>query len=461
MRNPIAEIRTGLMRHFGLEPGEGLSSRLVQGGVASLAFKVVQRLLLLVTAVMLARLLGAEGYGVYAYALAIATLLGVPVQFGLPQLLVREVAKYQVRGEWGLVRGLLKRSNQAVLGLSIALALVVGAVGWWMADTLPSDRRAVLGWTLLLIPLVALGNLRSSALLGLRLVARGQLAERLLRPGLFVLGIVLALLLGVSFSPERAMALHVIAALVVFLIMAWLLRANLPGAMRETPPKFDDRVWLASTFTFALLAGGWIVHNHTDVLMLGLFAPAEDVGVYRVVVTGAQLVGFALQGLTAVLSPYAAHFWAAGETDRLQLMIRWSTGLTVAVAAPVALAFILFGDSILALVFGDPFARGHTALAILSVSQLLNIASGPAALLLTMSGHERVTARSFAWSIAANVVLNAALIPRFGMIGAATATASTFVAWRVVLWIQVRRRLGIDPSILYTLSGKPPRRASG
>ncbi len=87
------------------------------------------------------------------------------------------------------------------------------------------------------------------------------------------------------------------------------------------------------------------------------------------------------------------------------------------------------------------------------MSQLVNIALGPAGLLLNMSGHERDTARSFAWSIAANVGLNAALIPSFGMIGAATATATTFVAWRVVLWAQVRRRLRIDSSVLYAFGG--------
>jgi O-antigen/teichoic acid export membrane protein len=45
------------------------------------------------TAVLLARMLGAEGYGIYAYAFALVTLLAMPAKAGLPQLVVRETAR--------------------------------------------------------------------------------------------------------------------------------------------------------------------------------------------------------------------------------------------------------------------------------------------------------------------------------------------------------------------------------
>jgi O-antigen/teichoic acid export membrane protein len=72
----------------------------------------------------------------------------------------------------------------------------------------------------------------------------------------------------------------------------------------------------------------------------------------------------------------------------------------------------------------------------------------PANLGLPTLGRERDTARGLGISAAANVALNAVLVPRLGLVGAAIATATTLVGWRALLWRQARRRLGVDPSIL-------------
>ena len=43
------------------------------------------------------------------------------------------------------------------------------------------------------------------------------------------------------------------------------------------------------------------------------------------------------------------------------------------------------------------------------------------------------------------------LVPRFGMLGAALATAFAMLVWNLLCWRDARRRLGIDTSILGTL----------
>jgi O-antigen/teichoic acid export membrane protein len=65
-----------------------------------------------------------------------------------------------------------------------------------------------------------------------------------------------------------------------------------------------------------------------------------------------------------------------------------------------------------------------------------------------MSGYERQTAR-VAWLCAmVNITLNAILIPVYGAIGAAAATAATAILSRFVLWSMVRKRLRIRPDVL-------------
>lgn len=434
-----------------LRDASGLGAEAVRGGVGILALKVVNRVLSLAVAVLLARQLGPENYGVYAYALALVALISAPVKLGLPTLLVREVATYQLRGQRRYLRGAVRRANQVVAVLSLSLVAALAGGAWLMSGRIAPDRVSTLAWAVLLVPIGALGSLRGATLRGLRRVVAGELPEKALVPGLLVVFVVAATAAGVSLGPAGAMALHVASACAAFLAGAWLLRRALPEGTRQASWAFEDRRWLASVVPLAFIVSLRMLQQQTDVLMLGFLAGAEDVGVYRVVLTGSQLVAFAYEALSTALGPHAARLHAAGDTPRLQRLVTWNTRAMFAVGLPVGAVLIVAGGPILGVVFGNEFRRGHLALVVLCIAQLVNVGTGSASLLLTMTGHERVTARSLAWSAAANVILNALLIPVFGMIGAAAATAATVIGWNLTLWRQVRHRLHVDPSIVHRL----------
>ena len=78
--------------------------RLLRDGVGTFVLKGVNAGFTFLSTVLLARLLGAEGYGLYAYALALVTLVGTPVHTGLPILVVRQTASGMASGQYNLVR---------------------------------------------------------------------------------------------------------------------------------------------------------------------------------------------------------------------------------------------------------------------------------------------------------------------------------------------------------------------
>ena len=73
---------------------------------------------------------------------------------------------------------------------------------------------------------------------------------------------------------------------------------------------------------------------------------------------------------------------------------------------------------------------------------------GPVGVTLYMTGHESIANRIFTASAVLNVILNFALIPRFGIVGAAVATSISLIAWNLGLWVVVRRRLKLRPSAI-------------
>ena len=68
-------------------------------------------------------------------------------------------------------------------------------------------------------------------------------------------------------------------------------------------------------------------------------------------------------------------------------------------------------------------------------------------------GHERAEFRAKAVSMAVNLALNFGLIPYFGIVGAAAATATSMVAYSVMLELLMRRHVGTS-SFIATLGSR-------
>lgn len=442
-----------------LPAGQGLRAQLVRGGFGSLALKLVSAGLGFALAVILARVLGPAGYGVYAYVFALVSLLAIPAQFGLPHLVVRETARAQARAEWGLMRGVWRWSALAAAALAVTIALAAGLLAWGFADRFTGLQLATFAWGLALVPLMALGNLAGAALRGLRRVVQGQLPEFVLRPAGFLVLTAAGVLWGGGLTAAAAMALHAAAAAGALVIGAWLLARRRPPPVRRSPaPVYQTRLWVNSAMPLALVAGMHVLHQHTDIVILGLFRDSGDVGVYRVAAQGAMVVAFGLQAINMVVAPQFARLHAAGDMASLQWTATFSARVILLLTLPLVVLLLFLGGPVIHFVFGPGYGAAYPALAILVVGQLCNAAFGSVAFLLNMTGHERDTARGLAMAVAANVMLNLLLVPLLGLEGAALATTITLGLWNALLWRAVRRRLGIDSTALGAAAAPPPSR---
>jgi O-antigen/teichoic acid export membrane protein len=414
---------------------------LLRGGL-SLGLRAARLGFGFLTAVLLGRLLGAEGYGVYAYAFTIMSLLATPAQAGLPTLVVREVAAGSAKGELGVVRGLLVRANQAVLLFSAIVALLsYGALQ--LVNGADPALVGTFAWSLALLPLIALGNLRGAALRGFGRVIEGQLPEILIRPGVFIAVLVVAWATTSSVSPARAMMWHFAAALVAFMVGSWLLMRGTPTPVWTARSTYEYRAWLRSLLPLSILGATQAVNHHADLLLLGVYATAADVGVYRAATLTATLVSIPLTTLTLVLAPRLASTHALQQRPELQHAVTSGANIALACALPVALLLLAGGKHVLELAFGPEFGAGHGPLAILVLAQLVNVFLGPVALLMNMTRHEKDTLTSFAVAATINIAAGLVLIPQLGAYGAALAASTGMITWNLLLWRKARLRLGI------------------
>jgi len=137
----------------------------------------------------------------------------------------------------------------------------------------------------------------------------------------------------------------------------------------------------------------------------------------------------------------------AGERAKLADFVADTIRWTFWPSLALALGLIVVGKPLLAL-FGPGFADGFPLMLVLVIGLMARASVGPAERLLSMQGEQRASAAIYAGAFAVNLVLCLILIPRFGLIGAAGATASAIVCESILLFTVARSRLGLHAFIV-------------
>ena len=429
-----------------------LRSRFVRGATGTFGLNVAFNGLLFAISLMLARLLGVAGYGVYAYALAWIMVLSIPAELGLSGLLVRNVAAFKTQSAWDHMAGIFKWANRTILLSSFGIALLTASVLLVLRTRLDTSILFAMWIALILLPLTALIRIRRATMQGLYHLVPGQLPEMIFHPILFIAFIGAAyLLFGVGITASFALGLNILATAISLIIMVLFLREYFPQDARNAHPKYEKRKWLGSAVSMMLVSGMYIINSRTDILMLGAISGAEAAGIYNTACRGSELIFFILMPIHQALSPTVSAFYTEKNFDQLQHIVTKSTRIIVLLSLPIVAGLVFFGYWFL-LLFGQAFTEGRLALSILSIGQFINIAFGPVALLLIMTNYERDAAVGIGIGAALNVVLNALLIPVWGLEGAAIATVSSKIVMSVLMVIWVYKRLKIHSSVLGKIS---------
>src|SRR5260370_34257406 len=223
---------------------ESLGNRVVTGAAGVLASRAAFNGLSFVLNVILARVVGALGLGVYTYALAWIFLLMVPGMLGMDQLVVREIAASSVRAEWGRSRRVLRKSIEVVSVASLGIVLIAGIVSEAAAQHIDTQIRVTFLVALVLLPLITLTRVRQCAMQGRHRVALGTLPEMVVQPA------VLTAFLGITYWLGRrhltapgAIGLTAAACIVAVSLGTKLLLKSLPKETGETPLKAQASTW--------------------------------------------------------------------------------------------------------------------------------------------------------------------------------------------------------------------------
>lgn len=426
---------------------QSLKQRLIQGAIGSFGLKIAGSALAFIVSLILARVLGTVGLGTYAYAITWANLLSIPATLGIDQLIVREIAIYRAQSRWELMGGLLRWSNYIVLGTSLLLTLIATTVVWVLQGSVNELVLAVL-LAMISIPLASLRNLRLGAMRGLDKIVLGQIPDSLLAPMIMIVLIALGYwVFPHNFGVFWVLISKILAVTITFFWGSIWLWRSLPGAVIKIKPQYAGKQWLFAALPFMFLGTIQLINSRIDIIMLGGIKGVTEVGIYTVIIGITQLTAFIHHAALGVLGPTIATLYSEGKFKKLEKLIQKSALAVFFLSLLLGFTIMGFGKYLL-LFFGTEFVTGITAMKILIGGQIFNALTGPVGLVLNMTGHQNETAIATGISAVLNIMLNAILIPKWGINGAAIATVTSIIAINIIKVIMMQKRLGIA---LYSL----------
>lgn len=194
--------------------------------------------------------------------------------------------------------------------------------------------------------------------------------------------------------------------------------------------------------TVATLFG--VLAPRSDILILGYWASSQEVGVYLAAFQTSAMLALVMGALEASVAPIMSRAWAQQDSTRLEHTYQTASRMTLSLTAPLYVLLLLFADDLMHL-FGDEFVVGAEILIILAAAQVFNSAAGSANIVLLMSGLSRLVMVNTIVLGLSLVAMSVLLIPRWGMMGAASGAAIGLVMMTITRVVQVWRVHHIQP----------------
>ena len=359
--------------------------------------------------IILARELGPERYEIFAAAAALAAILSLFINFGLSDLLTREVAAKPEEGPKSTVKFLILE----------------------VLNTLPV--------LVILLPIAHLLNFQGQGLIVCYLMIFAELCRNLKMTQRGVLkGMGWFRSETISVAIERsAVVLCSIAVLLFTNNLVWVVTTLVVVRLLEnigllyylsrkvtTWSAFNFNSLVASVkmaYPFALAGVLWVIYYQVDVVMLKAIAPMGEAGFYSVAVKIMEIFSALPRVIFYVAFTRFARAYAT-DPDLLPPQIYKATRLLVVLVLPVILIAGFFQTTLVQILYGDNYSYSVQSLSILLPNITVAIFGQLVQQTLIAIGQEKRLPPILLGAVVANVATNAILIPVLGAIGAAIAT---------------------------------------
>ena len=416
--------------------------------------------------VMLAQLLGAAGFGLYLTIRRWGETLAVLPNRGFQGASVRFLPDYVEQGDWPRYRGLIRKSlSQTLIGaIALAAAAAVVAFAVW------EDQRLAAVLAMATIPAWAIMRMAHALLGAQHHFLAAAAIDQLTQPWVMAIGLVAVWALRGTVTITDAVVALLVSIVVAGLVGLRLMRRRVPAGVASSPTGPDTETvydlarWRPVARHFMAHQLSAIIINSADLLILAMFRPRAEVGLYGAATRIAFLARVVNNGTDSIVAPRITAAWATRNLGSLQRNVDKAIAVTAPPTFLLVGLLILMNRPILGLM-GEEFVEGAPIMMILLIGIAIQAFTGPCGNVVALTDNERFNARTMMTAAVTLVIGCLIVAPIGGMTGVAIVTATVNTMWNLVLTVFARRRLGIrtypHPGMLTSLAVPDWARRSG
>jgi O-antigen/teichoic acid export membrane protein len=431
--------------------GSDETARAQRMALIAFVIRVISAAIAFVSQIIMARLMGEFEYGIFAFVWVLVVVFGNLSCLGLHTAVIRFLAHHATRGEIELLRGL----NWTARVLAMLAATVLAASGFTVLQVfdhiIPDYWMVPVILALFTLPMIALGDVLDGTARANGWTVTALSPTYIIRPLLILAFMLIAVWLGQPRAARTAMEAALAATYLTTLFQFIRVTMRLKRLHGRGSLAFDLGPWMRFAFPLFLVDGIGFLLTNSDVVVVGLYLPPDQVAVYYAAAKSIALVQFVYFSVKAAAAPRFSAIMAANDQTALASFAvqaaRWSFWPALA----VGLTVLALGEFLLAL-FGPGFTEGYILMIILFAGILAKSSVGPGEVLLNMAGRQTLCVALYTFVLACNIGLNITLIPHFGLSGAASATALAMIIEAILLHVAVRLTLGIT---LFAFAANP------
>lgn len=431
----VQEIDDGSNRDV-LEGGDNYVVSAAKGSGIMTIGKLYEYVGRFVIAFLLARVLGADQFGLYSLALSAAAIVSTISLMGMDDAALRNIAIHASHKDEESLWGTL----QLTIGFPISMSLILGAVLYFFAEPIAeilfSEPLLVpmLRLVALIIPILTLSQILVFATRGFRRMDYGVIARDFIQLTIrFVLLVILAI---INLNAFTAMVTYAVADITATIALIYFLNKEFPLKRPLRSAKWDVRGLLNFSLPFWFSDILNSVRNNIQVMMLGSLSTITSAGIFTIVDRVNLLSIITYRSVQTSIRPIIAELQSKDKWQDVGHLYQTSTRWALLVNIPMTLIMILFSKEIL-LLFGESFVEGGPALIILAVSEFVKVLTGMSGTIIDMSGLNRLKMVNTTIQVVLAVGLNVYLIPRWGLIGAAVAVFVSISIMNLLRMVQV------------------------
>ncbi len=373
--------------------------------------------------IVLGKELGPSGLGLYTLVFTIYMFGMQFAGFGVGAAMTKYIAEYhddlvKIRGyvTSGILGSIVTGSMMGVL-----LYLVSGIISIQFFHN--PEMTDLLKLTAFSIPFIAIQKAVIGTLNGQRKMKLYAIVNIFQNVSVMIVSIVLVQLLHMGV--RGAVIGFVVPTILVSIISLNFAREyfSIRSAMLRTALK--EMSWFGFYVVLANSIG--MINTQISSLMVGHFMSETEVGYYAVAVLFMSGITLLPQAVQTVTNPSIARYYGKKDYDNIKNLIKRTVLRTSLITIAIALFLVIFGKILIGVIFTKDFLPAYIPLLILLIGYSIYAAFVSVGSCLTSIGKVQIVFRISLVCAILNILLNIILIPRFGLLGAASATSVSLV----------------------------------